>query len=211
LHAPKRQHQETIVSIRISINPNSWALDDIPELRNFSTLEQCLSEVRACGYAGIEMGVLFPRTSAALRQILGAHALALISGWYDGHLHEREVAKEFDAAVGHLRLLKDIVHFHGKGARGKVLEASLKHDWSFLTAVMKGVYTVPPDGMIDYATILRTLREAGYKGWLVVEAEQEPRNAPPLIYARHAFDNLSTLARTASFEVKEPVTPGIIR
>ena len=36
-----------------------------------------------------------------------------------------------------------------------------------------GVYTVPGDGMVDYAGVFRELH--GYSGWVVVEAEQDPQ------------------------------------
>ena len=45
-----------------------------------------------------------------------------------------------------------------------------------------GVYTVPGDGMIDYVAVFRELR--GYSGWVVLEAEQDPKKAPALPYAQ---------------------------
>ena len=47
-----------------------------------------------------------------------------------------------------------------------------------------GVYTVPGDGCVDFAAALRPLAEAGYAGWLIVEAEQDPASAHPLTYAQ---------------------------
>ena len=46
-------------------------------------------------------------------------------------------------------------------------------------SVLDGVYTVPGDGCVDYAGVLGALAAAGYAGWLVVEAEQDPTVAPP--------------------------------
>ena len=46
-----------------------------------------------------------------------------------------------------------------------------------------GVFTVPGDGSIDFVPILEALAGAGYEGWLVVEAEQDPAKANPLEYA----------------------------
>jgi sugar phosphate isomerase/epimerase len=48
------------------------------------------------------------------------------------------------------------------------------------------VFTVPGDGAIDFVPILQTLADAGYQGWLVVEAEQDPAKANPLEYALKA-------------------------
>ena len=68
-------------------------------------------------------------------------------------------------------------------------------------AVQEGLFTVPGDGCIDFLPLLRQLHDAGYEGWLVVEAEQDPRKAPPLTYARKGFDYLSATARAAGFDV----------
>jgi inosose dehydratase len=41
------------------------------------------------------------------------------------------------------------------------------------------------------------LAQAGYAGWLVVEAEQDPAKAHPLTYARMGFDYLKKAAPAA--------------
>ena len=87
-----------------------------------------------------------------------------------------------------------IVHVHCKDVRRPILAAALKRDSSFLEAVLEGVFTVPGDGSIDYGAVLPSLKDAGYAGWLVVEAEQDPAKAHPLTYARKGFAALSALA-----------------
>jgi inosose dehydratase len=52
--------------------------------------------------------------------------------------------------------------------------------------MLEGAFTVPGDGVIDFEPIFRTLADAGYEGWLVVEAEQDPAKANPLEYAKKA-------------------------
>jgi sugar phosphate isomerase/epimerase len=59
---------------------------------------------------------------------------------------------------------------------------------SFLDAVIAGVFTVPGDGCIDYPAVFNAL--AGYSGWVVVEAEQDPAKAHPLTYAQIGYRNL---------------------
>ena len=86
-----------------------------------------------------------------------------------------------------------IVHVHCKDVRPPVLEAARRRDRSFLDAVVDGVFTVPGDGSVDYRALLGVLRSAGYAGWLVVEAEQDPVKAHPLTYARMGFAHLSRL------------------
>ncbi len=93
------------------------------------------------------------------------------------------------------RHLKRIVHVHCKDLRPDVLTQAKGGDWPFLKAVLAGVFTVPGDGSIDYEPVLTPLAKGGYKGWLVVEAEQDPAKAHPLTYARKGHDYLRPLAK----------------
>ncbi len=86
-------------------------------------------------------------------------------------------------------------HVHCKDVRGSGMHEARRHDWSFLDAVVAGVFTVPGDGMVDFASVLREL--PGYDRWLVVEAEQDPDKANPLQYARLGHDNLRRFALAA--------------
>jgi inosose dehydratase len=97
--------------------------------------------------------------------------------------------------------VKRVVHVHCKDARKAVLDRARAEDMSFMGAVIEGIFTVPGDGFIDYPAILRVLADADYSGWLVVEAEQDPKKADPLTYASMGFRNLSRMAREAGFAV----------
>ena len=92
------------------------------------------------------------------------------------------------------RHAKRIVHVHCKDIRRQRLEQARKMDWSFLDAVVGEVFAVPGDGSIDFEPLLRGLAGAGYAGWLVVEADQDPRKAHPLTHARIGHDCLRALA-----------------
>jgi inosose dehydratase len=297
------------MSIRLGINPITWTNDDVPSLGGDTPLETCLAETRAAGFAGTELGGKFPRDSKALAQVLNAHDLALVSGWFDGRILERDIDAEFEAVRAHISLLRDlgarhvvyadtsrgrhdaiwrpisdrprlterdwepygrkitaladrmadfgvgmafhhhmgtivetddeidtlmsvtgrsvgllydtghclfsggdpaallarhidrVVHVHCKDVRPAVLARARAVDMSFMDAVLEGIFTVPGDGMLDYASLLRPLAERGYAGWLVVEAEQDPVRAPPLDYATKGFRSLLAAARTAGFAV----------
>jgi len=95
-----------------------------------------------------------------------------------------------------------VVHVHCKDARKDLLQKARATDESFMQAVLDGVFTVPGDGFIDYPTILGILHDAGYSGWLVCEAEQDPGKAHPLTYARLGFSNLVRMALQAGFTVE---------
>jgi inosose dehydratase len=298
------------MAVRIGINPITWTNDDLPALGGDTPLETCLSEARAAGFAGIEMGGKFPRRSAELAPILARHHLALISGWYDGRIHEREIAAEWAAVLPHLTLLKEmgcrhvvyadtsgrsdgdlfapiskrprladgewadygkrltalaermadfgvgmafhhhmgtivetnsevdrlmaatgnavgllfdcghsifsggdpaallrrhvrrVVHVHCKDSRRDILDRARASDESFMQAVLDGVFTVPGDGFIDFPALFAILHDAGYAGWLVAEAEQDPAKAHPLTYAKMGFANLVRMALGAGFTVE---------
>jgi inosose dehydratase len=66
---------------------------------------------------------------------------------------------------------------------------------SFLDGVLAGMFTAPGDGDLDFAPVLRALADIGYGGWIVIEAEQDPKLADPRVYSRLG---LATLKREAS-------------
>lgn len=76
-----------------------------------------------------------------------------------------------------------IAHVHLKDIRRDVYEKVKAEDMSFLDAVRAGVFTVPGDGMIDFAPLFDILSQNSYEGWYIVEAEQDPAKADPLEYA----------------------------
>ena len=86
-----------------------------------------------------------------------------------------------------LSMLKKYVdrvgHVHLKDMRLRVVEETRKNNWSFLTAVRNGAFTVPGDGDVDFDPVFKVLSDAGYQGWLLVEAEQDPAKADPLEHA----------------------------
>ncbi len=86
-----------------------------------------------------------------------------------------------------------IAHVHCKDVRGDVLARVRNGDESFLEAVLQGVFTVPGDGMVDFGAVVEPLRAAGYRGWLVVEAEQDPAIARPLACARLGYRTLDRI------------------
>lgn len=94
-----------------------------------------------------------------------------------------------------------VVHVHCKDVRRALLNRAIAEDMTFIQAVIEGVFTVPGDGCIAFTPLLRSLREAGYSGWLVVEAEQDPRKARPVTYARLGYRNLRAMAQEAGLAV----------
>ena len=96
-----------------------------------------------------------------------------------------------------------INHVHAKDVRSPVAGGLDRERESFLDAVLKGVYTVPGDGTVDFGAVAERLAGIGYEGWFVVEAEQDPAKAPPLEYARIGFAALSKALTAAGYDVRE--------
>jgi inosose dehydratase len=292
--------------IRIGANPICWSNDDRQDIGGDISLEQCLSEARAIGIEGMELGHKFPREPSALKAKLAEYDMAFVGGWYSTFLLERDAAAEFEAARDHIAMVKGagadifivcectrtvhgdeaaplsarpvltgaewtvflprltrfaellaaqglriayhhhmgtvvqtgaeidrmmagtgpaftllldtghatwggadpadlarryrdrIVHVHVKDVRPDVAREAKDGDWSFLTSVLAGVYTVPGDGSVDYVSVFREL--PGYSGWVVIEAEQDPVKAHPATYVKMGYENLGRFLREADLE-----------
>ena len=83
-----------------------------------------------------------------------------------------------------------INHVHTKDIRGDILPTIDRDRESFLDCVLRGVFTVPGDGMIDYDDVMQRLYDVGYEGWVIIEAEQDPAKANPLEYAKIGYNKL---------------------
>ena len=102
------------------------------------------------------------------------------------------------------RVLKNYIskinHIHCKDIRKDILENSLKNDLSFRESFLDGVFTVPGDGCIDYEPLFKILYDNNYEKWLIIEAEQDPKKANPLEYAKIGFNYLSTTLQKIDYE-----------
>jgi inosose dehydratase len=96
-----------------------------------------------------------------------------------------------DPVVLARRYAPRIAHVHAKDLRASIGERARAEDWSFLRAVLEGVFTVPGDGSVDFGKVLGELRQ--YSGWVVLEAEQDPKKADPMTYASLGLGNLRRL------------------
>lgn len=92
----------------VGANPIIWSNDDFNELAGDVPLDTILSEMRAAGYAGSELGHAYPRTPAALAEPLARHHLRLVSGWHSTYLASRDLAAEEASFRAHLSLLKTL-------------------------------------------------------------------------------------------------------
>ena len=86
-----------------------------------------------------------------------------------------------------------INHVHLKDVRPQVMAEVRRGDLSFNAGVRAGMFTVPGDGVVDFRPLARFVAATGYRGWLVVEAEQDPQEAPPLPAVIRARDCVLSL------------------
>lgn len=99
-----------------------------------------------------------------------------------GHAYYSEGTQEKMLAIL-TKYLPRINHVHLKDVRDEIVEQVRSQKLSFLDGVKKGTFTVPGDGVIDFKPVFKILDDFGYKGWMVVEAEQDPALANPFEYA----------------------------
>jgi inosose dehydratase len=298
------------MSVRLGINPIGWTNDCMPWLGDFISLDTCLDEVKAAGFAGVELGRKFPRKPKELAPVLERHGLQLVSGWYSANLLERDAKAEIAAMKPHLTLLKSlgaevmvfaettgeiinqvgapisrrptvkgaaewkrlgrrftevaaymrehgvqmavhhhmgtvvesqgdidrllensgdsvgllldtghmtfaggdpvavarkyaprIKHVHCKDIRRYAFAACRQRDVSFSEAVLCGIFTAPGDGVVDFKSVFDVLAKANYSGWLVQEAEQDPRVAHPASYAALGREHLAKLCAGAKIRL----------
>ena len=292
------------MNVRIGINPLTWTIDDLPEVGGETSLETCLTEARAAGFDGVELGCKFPRTAPELKAPLAPHGLALVSGWYSARpararrgggvrgdaaaprtavgarlrsawwsprrraastatartrLSQRRSRAGATGRASRERLdelgarLQDVgltlaYHHHmgtvvqtedevdrlmdscddavgaparyrppdlrgrrsgaGRDAprrahRARALQGRAprraRSGVSTATRVSSMPFSMasspcPGDGSVDYRAVLAPIARAGYRGWLVVEAEQDPAVAPSAEYANLGYRNLRRLA-----------------
>lgn len=76
-----------------------------------------------------------------------------------------EVTRRFAERVGYVHL---------KDVRADVLARVRRDGLSFVEAVKANVFCTPGAGALDFDPVMAALQGAGYAGWYIVEAEQDP-------------------------------------
>lgn len=296
---------------KLGIAPIAWWNDDLEELSDDVSLEECLSQASVAGFTGMETGRRFPMDMGELGPILEKFGISVCGGWFSGLLLDGDIEAEKDriaeqmaffksagapcivygetarsiqgdqsrpfaakpklsddemraygakmtafaewcaeqgmplsyhhhmaaaietedeldrfmAATGAaLPLLYDaghmafaggdvlrvidkhharINHVHTKDVRMGVIDALDRARESFLDAVVKGAFTVPGDGSLDFEAIVKRLASYGYEGWFVVEAEQDPVANPPLEMAKTGHKELLRVMAAAGYLIAD--------
>ncbi|MCI3922935.1 myo-inosose-2 dehydratase [Paenibacillus sp. TRM 82003] len=88
-----------------------------------------------------------------------------------------------------------IAYVHLKDVRIRVLEAARAEGADFVTAIRRGVFTLPGTGDLDFAPIVEELVARGYDGWAMLEGEQDPAAAPAYEFGQRAIEYLEALTK----------------
>ena len=92
-------------------------------------------------------------------------------------------------------------HVHCKDIRKEILNKSLLNDLSFRDSFLEGVFTVPGDGYINYKPLFEILYDNKYSKWLIVEAEQDPKKANPLKFAKIGYNYLNRILTEVGYQI----------
>ncbi len=100
------------------------------------------------------------------------------------------------------RHVSRVAHIHAKNVRPDVMGAVRDEGLSFLEGVRRGVFTVPGDmeGAVEFEPVLSVAAAAGYEGWLVIEAEQDPAVREPFRYQSMGLEALRRMARAVGLD-----------
>lgn len=187
---------------KLGIAPIAWWNDHLAELSDDVSLEECLRQASVTGFTGMETGRRFPMDMAAAIETEAERDLLM---------KHSTVPLLFDAGQmafaggDNLRVIenhwKRITHVHTEDVRMGVINALDRTHECFLDAVVKGAFTVPGDGSLDFKAIVKALAAKGYEGWFVVEVEQDPKVSPPLKMAKKGHKELMRVMAAAGYEV----------
>ena len=121
----------------------------------------------------------------------------------ESHNHPSYIEPHQGAATGVGGILRDVFTM---GARPIAAmnalsfgEPSHPKTAHLVKGVVEGAFTVPGDqeGGVDFGPLLKILAGAGYDGWIVIEAEQNPDVRNPLLYQTLGLATLKRLSKEA--------------
>ncbi len=81
---------------KLGIAPIAWWNDDLEELSDDVSLEECLRQASVAGFTGMETGRRFPMDMAELGPILSRYGMSVCGGWFSGLLLDGDIEAEKD-------------------------------------------------------------------------------------------------------------------
>ncbi|AMS41076.1 myo-inosose-2 dehydratase [Aminobacter aminovorans] len=93
---------------KLGMSPIAWWNDDLPELSDDVSLEECLAQSRSAGFTGMEQGRRFPSTPEEMLPILKKADVTLCGGWFSGTLVNDDLAANKDRIQPMIELFKAV-------------------------------------------------------------------------------------------------------
>jgi len=93
---------------KLGMSPIAWWNDDLPELSDDVSLEECLAQSRSAGFTGMEQGRRFPSTPEEMLPILKKADVTLCGGWFSGTLVKDDLAANKDRIQPMIELFKAV-------------------------------------------------------------------------------------------------------
>ncbi len=93
---------------KLGMSPIAWWNDDLVELSDDVSLEECLRQSRSAGFTGMEKGRRFPDDPEVMLPILKAADVTLCGGWFSGTLVEEELSVNKDRIQPMIELFKAV-------------------------------------------------------------------------------------------------------
>lgn len=93
---------------RLGMSPIAWWNDDLVELSDDVSLEECLRQSRSAGFTGMEMGRRFPSDPETMLPILKDADVTLCGGWFSGTLVNEDLAANKDRILPMIELFKAV-------------------------------------------------------------------------------------------------------
>lgn len=91
--------------VRLGICPIGWSNDDMWDLGDENTFQQCISEMKLAGFDGCEVGHKYPEDKTVLKHMLDVRNMTIASKWFSSFLVDKpyeEVEAEFIKELDYL-------------------------------------------------------------------------------------------------------------
>ena len=92
--------------VKLGIAPIAWTNDDMPDLGEENTFEQCVSEMALAGFTGSEVGNKYPKDLAVLKPALDLRGIEICNQWFSSFLITQPFEEVEKACRAQLAFLK---------------------------------------------------------------------------------------------------------
>ena len=97
-----------MLKAKLGMSPIAWWNDDLAELSDDVSLEECLRQSRSAGFTGMEKGRRFPEDPKLMLPILKKADVTLCGGWFSGTIVNEDMSKNKDQIAPMIELFKAV-------------------------------------------------------------------------------------------------------